>query len=131
MYLLHAHVCVSEDWFRIDEYEGVCVCVIFAGLACICLSEVWGEHCVTECPPAGTCLQRARLVTPMHPSSIPPPLFLPFPSASMQLSQDLTRLKEHYEKKMKDLMANAVGTVELQQLKHKHEQKVNLLWLLW
>lgn len=26
---------------------------------------------------------------------------------------------------MKDLMANTVGTVELQQLKQKHEQKVN------
>ncbi|KAL2099214.1 hypothetical protein ACEWY4_005694 [Coilia grayii] len=46
------------------------------------------------------------------------------PSRRTHLSQDLTRLKEHYEKKMKDLMANAVGTVELQQLKQKHEQKV-------
>uniref|UniRef100_A0A673ADD0 Rho guanine nucleotide exchange factor 10 n=1 Tax=Sphaeramia orbicularis TaxID=375764 RepID=A0A673ADD0_9TELE len=43
------------------------------------------------------------------------------------LSQDLTRLKEHYEKKMKDLMANTVGTVELQQLKQKHEQKMQKL----
>ncbi|KAK7905032.1 hypothetical protein WMY93_017639 [Mugilogobius chulae] len=43
------------------------------------------------------------------------------------LSQDLTRLKEHYEKKMKGLMANTVGTVELQQLKHKHEQKMQKL----
>ncbi|XP_076155677.1 rho guanine nucleotide exchange factor 10 isoform X1 [Alosa pseudoharengus] len=49
------------------------------------------------------------------------------PSRRTHLSQDLTRLKEHYEKKMKDLMANAVGTVELQQLKHKHEQKVQKL----
>lgn len=30
---------------------------------------------------------------------------------------------------MKDLMANTVGTVELQQLKQKHEQKVNELQL--
>lgn len=30
---------------------------------------------------------------------------------------------------MKDLMANTVGTVELQQLKQKHEQKVNQLRL--
>lgn len=45
-------------------------------------------------------------------------------SAPVQLSEDLTRLKEHYERKMRDLMANTVGTVELQQLKHKHEQKV-------
>lgn len=30
---------------------------------------------------------------------------------------------------MKDLMANTVGTVELQQLKQKHEQKVNHLRL--
>ncbi|XP_062862947.1 rho guanine nucleotide exchange factor 10 isoform X2 [Trichomycterus rosablanca] len=44
-----------------------------------------------------------------------------------QLSQDLTRLKEHYEKKVKDLMVNTVGTVELQQLRHKHEQKVQKL----
>uniref|UniRef100_A0A7N6FGF5 DH domain-containing protein n=1 Tax=Anabas testudineus TaxID=64144 RepID=A0A7N6FGF5_ANATE len=44
-----------------------------------------------------------------------------------QLSQDLTRLKEHYEKKMKDLMASTVGTVELQQLKQKHEQKMQKL----
>uniref|UniRef100_A0A8B9KQU6 Rho guanine nucleotide exchange factor 10 n=1 Tax=Astyanax mexicanus TaxID=7994 RepID=A0A8B9KQU6_ASTMX len=43
------------------------------------------------------------------------------------LSQDLTRLKEHYEKKVRDLMANAVGTVELQQLRHKHEQKMQKL----
>uniref|UniRef100_A0A3Q3W2T0 Rho guanine nucleotide exchange factor 10 n=1 Tax=Mola mola TaxID=94237 RepID=A0A3Q3W2T0_MOLML len=43
------------------------------------------------------------------------------------LSQDLTRLKEHYEKKMKDLMANTVGTVELQQLKQKQEQKMQKL----
>uniref|UniRef100_A0A671XN12 Rho guanine nucleotide exchange factor 10 n=1 Tax=Sparus aurata TaxID=8175 RepID=A0A671XN12_SPAAU len=43
------------------------------------------------------------------------------------LSQDLTRLKEHYEKKMKDLMANTVGTVELQQLKQKHEYKMQKL----
>uniref|UniRef100_A0A8C7TNN7 Rho guanine nucleotide exchange factor 10 n=1 Tax=Oncorhynchus mykiss TaxID=8022 RepID=A0A8C7TNN7_ONCMY len=43
------------------------------------------------------------------------------------LSQDLTRLKEHYEKKMKDLMANTVGTVELQQIKQKHEQKMQKL----
>uniref|UniRef100_A0AAR2J368 Rho guanine nucleotide exchange factor 10 n=1 Tax=Pygocentrus nattereri TaxID=42514 RepID=A0AAR2J368_PYGNA len=48
-------------------------------------------------------------------------------SASVQLSQDLTRLKEHYEKKVRDLMANAVGTVELQQLRHKHEQKMQKL----
>ncbi|XP_014065815.2 rho guanine nucleotide exchange factor 10 isoform X1 [Salmo salar] len=43
------------------------------------------------------------------------------------LSQDLTRLKEHYEKKMKALMANTVGTVELQQIKQKHEQKMQKL----
>uniref|UniRef100_A0A8C9RDY0 Rho guanine nucleotide exchange factor 10 n=1 Tax=Scleropages formosus TaxID=113540 RepID=A0A8C9RDY0_SCLFO len=43
------------------------------------------------------------------------------------LSQDLTRLKEHYEKKMKDLMANTVGTVELQQIRQKHEQKMQKL----
>uniref|UniRef100_A0A3Q1HJV5 DH domain-containing protein n=1 Tax=Anabas testudineus TaxID=64144 RepID=A0A3Q1HJV5_ANATE len=47
--------------------------------------------------------------------------------AFVQLSQDLTRLKEHYEKKMKDLMASTVGTVELQQLKQKHEQKMQKL----
>uniref|UniRef100_A0A8B9RGL5 Rho guanine nucleotide exchange factor 10 n=1 Tax=Astyanax mexicanus TaxID=7994 RepID=A0A8B9RGL5_ASTMX len=45
----------------------------------------------------------------------------------VSLSQDLTRLKEHYEKKVRDLMANAVGTVELQQLRHKHEQKMQKL----
>uniref|UniRef100_A0A3Q2P7T8 Rho guanine nucleotide exchange factor 10 n=1 Tax=Fundulus heteroclitus TaxID=8078 RepID=A0A3Q2P7T8_FUNHE len=43
------------------------------------------------------------------------------------LSQDLTRLKEHYEKKVKGLMASTVGTVELQQLKQKHEQKMQKL----
>uniref|UniRef100_W5NKY9 Rho guanine nucleotide exchange factor 10 n=1 Tax=Lepisosteus oculatus TaxID=7918 RepID=W5NKY9_LEPOC len=42
-------------------------------------------------------------------------------------THDLTRLKEHYEKKMKDLMANTVGTVELQQIKQKHERKVQKL----
>ncbi|XP_014894922.1 rho guanine nucleotide exchange factor 10 isoform X1 [Poecilia latipinna] len=45
----------------------------------------------------------------------------------MHLSQDLTRLKEHYEKKMKELMASTVGAVELQQLKQKHEQKMQKL----
>uniref|UniRef100_A0A4W3JJW1 Rho guanine nucleotide exchange factor 10 n=1 Tax=Callorhinchus milii TaxID=7868 RepID=A0A4W3JJW1_CALMI len=43
-----------------------------------------------------------------------------------QLSQDLGRLKEHYEKKMKEL-ANAVGGVELQQLKQKQEWKMQQL----
>ncbi|XP_052001286.1 rho guanine nucleotide exchange factor 10-like isoform X1 [Xyrauchen texanus] len=46
------------------------------------------------------------------------------PSKKTHLSEDLVRLKEHYERKMRDLMANTVGTVELQQLKHKHEQKM-------
>lgn len=45
----------------------------------------------------------------------------------LQLSHDLTRLKEHYEKKMKDLMTNTVGGVEIQQLKQKHELKVTSL----
>ncbi|XP_049319516.1 rho guanine nucleotide exchange factor 10 isoform X2 [Astyanax mexicanus] len=49
------------------------------------------------------------------------------PNKKTHLSQDLTRLKEHYEKKVRDLMANAVGTVELQQLRHKHEQKMQKL----
>ncbi|XP_056914247.1 rho guanine nucleotide exchange factor 10 isoform X1 [Takifugu flavidus] len=49
------------------------------------------------------------------------------PQRKTHLSQDLTRLKEHYEKKMKELMANTVGTVELQQLKQKHEQKMQKL----
>ncbi|XP_047200619.1 rho guanine nucleotide exchange factor 10 isoform X1 [Girardinichthys multiradiatus] len=49
------------------------------------------------------------------------------PQRKIHLSQDLTRLKEHYEKKMKDLMASTVGTVELQQLKQKHEQKMQKL----
>ncbi|XP_018119023.1 rho guanine nucleotide exchange factor 10 isoform X3 [Xenopus laevis] len=40
------------------------------------------------------------------------------------LSQDLTRLKQHYEKKMKDLVANRVGAVEIQHFKHKHELKM-------
>nr|XP_009675747.1 PREDICTED: rho guanine nucleotide exchange factor 10 isoform X3 [Struthio camelus australis] len=43
------------------------------------------------------------------------------------LSHDLTRLKEHYEKKMKDLMASTVGAVEIQQLKQKHELKMQKL----
>ncbi|NWX16037.1 ARHGA factor, partial [Aegotheles bennettii] len=43
------------------------------------------------------------------------------------LSHDLMRLKEHYEKKMKDLMANTVGAVEIQQLKQKHELKMQKL----
>ncbi|XP_047013834.1 rho guanine nucleotide exchange factor 10 isoform X2 [Ictalurus punctatus] len=49
------------------------------------------------------------------------------PSTKTHLSQDLTRLKEHYERKVKDLMVNAVGAVELQQLRHKHEQKMQKL----
>ncbi|XP_040284470.1 rho guanine nucleotide exchange factor 10 isoform X1 [Bufo bufo] len=43
------------------------------------------------------------------------------------LSQDLTRIKQHYEQKMKDLVANKVGGVEIQQLKHKHELKMQRL----
>ncbi|XP_059838008.1 rho guanine nucleotide exchange factor 10 isoform X5 [Hypanus sabinus] len=46
-----------------------------------------------------------------------------------QLPQDLSRLKEHYEKKMKEL-ANAVGSVELQQLKQKQERKVQMQQLM-
>uniref|UniRef100_A0A1A8FY56 Rho guanine nucleotide exchange factor 10 n=2 Tax=Nothobranchius korthausae TaxID=1143690 RepID=A0A1A8FY56_9TELE len=49
------------------------------------------------------------------------------PQRKIHLSQDLTRLKEHYEKKVKDLMASTVGTVELQQLKQKQEQKMQKL----
>ncbi|XP_069091920.1 rho guanine nucleotide exchange factor 10 isoform X3 [Pleurodeles waltl] len=48
-------------------------------------------------------------------------------SNKRHLSQDLTRLKEHYEKKMKDLMTNRVGAVEIQQLKQKHEVKMQRL----
>uniref|UniRef100_A0A670YY13 Rho guanine nucleotide exchange factor 10 n=1 Tax=Pseudonaja textilis TaxID=8673 RepID=A0A670YY13_PSETE len=44
-----------------------------------------------------------------------------------QFSHDLTRFKEHYEKKMKDLMTNTVGGVEIQQLKQKHELKMQKL----
>ncbi|ELV13214.1 Rho guanine nucleotide exchange factor 10 [Tupaia chinensis] len=43
------------------------------------------------------------------------------------LSHDLTRLKEHYEKKMRELMASTVGAVELQQLKQRHEVKMQKL----
>ncbi|KAG5857327.1 hypothetical protein ANANG_G00018270 [Anguilla anguilla] len=49
------------------------------------------------------------------------------PRSKTHLSQDLTRLKEHYEKKMKDLVANTVGTVELQQIRQKQEQKMQKL----
>uniref|UniRef100_A0A3B3QJ67 Rho guanine nucleotide exchange factor 10 n=1 Tax=Paramormyrops kingsleyae TaxID=1676925 RepID=A0A3B3QJ67_9TELE len=42
-------------------------------------------------------------------------------------SRNLTRLKEHYERKMKDLMANTVGAVELQQIRQKHERKMQKL----
>nr|DBA26357.1 TPA: hypothetical protein GDO54_010629 [Pyxicephalus adspersus] len=43
------------------------------------------------------------------------------------LSQDLTRIKQHYEKKMKDLVTNKVGGVEIQHLKQKHELKMQRL----
>ncbi|XP_032876564.1 rho guanine nucleotide exchange factor 10 isoform X2 [Amblyraja radiata] len=46
--------------------------------------------------------------------------------SKIHLSQDISRLKEHYEKKMKEL-ANAVGSVELQQLKQKQERKMQQL----
>ncbi|XP_027622016.1 rho guanine nucleotide exchange factor 10 isoform X3 [Tupaia chinensis] len=48
-------------------------------------------------------------------------------SHKRQLSHDLTRLKEHYEKKMRELMASTVGAVELQQLKQRHEVKMQKL----
>ncbi|ELK10066.1 Rho guanine nucleotide exchange factor 10 [Pteropus alecto] len=44
-----------------------------------------------------------------------------------QLSHDLARLKEHYERKVKELVASTVGSVEIQQLKQKHELKVQKL----
>ncbi|NXN97525.1 ARHGA factor, partial [Rhinopomastus cyanomelas] len=49
------------------------------------------------------------------------------PSNNKAFSHDLTRLKEHYEKKIKDLMANTMGAAEIQQLKQKHELKVQKL----
>ncbi|XP_035966608.2 rho guanine nucleotide exchange factor 10 isoform X3 [Halichoerus grypus] len=48
-------------------------------------------------------------------------------SHKKQLSHDLTRFKEHYEKKMRALMANTVGASEMQQLKHRHELKMQKL----
>ncbi|KAM4772475.1 LOW QUALITY PROTEIN: rho guanine nucleotide exchange factor 10 [Rhinophrynus dorsalis] len=48
-------------------------------------------------------------------------------SNKKHLSKDLTRLKQHYEKKMKDLVTNRVGAVEIQQLKQKHELKMQRL----
>ncbi|XP_032324248.1 rho guanine nucleotide exchange factor 10 isoform X8 [Camelus ferus] len=44
-----------------------------------------------------------------------------------QLSRDLSRLKEHYERKMRALMANTVGAVEMQQLKQRQERKMQKL----
>nr|XP_012644264.1 rho guanine nucleotide exchange factor 10 isoform X3 [Microcebus murinus] len=44
-----------------------------------------------------------------------------------QLSHDLSRLKEHYERKVRELMASAVGAVELQQLRQKQELKMQKL----
>ncbi|XP_045667156.1 rho guanine nucleotide exchange factor 10 isoform X2 [Ursus americanus] len=41
-----------------------------------------------------------------------------------QLSHDLTRFKDHYEKKMRALMANTVGATEIQQLKQRQELKM-------
>ncbi|XP_075454332.1 rho guanine nucleotide exchange factor 10 isoform X2 [Ascaphus truei] len=48
-------------------------------------------------------------------------------SNKRHLSQDITRLKQHYEKKMKDLVTNTVGGVEIQQIKQKHELKMQRL----
>ncbi|XP_025788787.1 rho guanine nucleotide exchange factor 10 [Puma concolor] len=44
-----------------------------------------------------------------------------------QLSHDLTRLKEHYERTMRALMASTVAATEIQQLKQKHELKMQKL----
>uniref|UniRef100_A0A8C7BET0 Rho guanine nucleotide exchange factor 10 n=1 Tax=Neovison vison TaxID=452646 RepID=A0A8C7BET0_NEOVI len=44
-----------------------------------------------------------------------------------QLSHDLARFKEHYESKMRALMATAVGAAEIQQLKQRHERKMQKL----
>ncbi|XP_012501319.1 PREDICTED: rho guanine nucleotide exchange factor 10 [Propithecus coquereli] len=44
-----------------------------------------------------------------------------------QLSRDLSRLKEHYERKVRELMASTVGAVELQQLRQKQELKMQKL----
>ncbi|XP_010139706.1 PREDICTED: rho guanine nucleotide exchange factor 10, partial [Buceros rhinoceros silvestris] len=45
-------------------------------------------------------------------------------SHKTHFSYDLMCLKEHYEKKMKDLMANTVVAAEIQQLKQKRELKI-------
>ncbi|XP_073075341.1 rho guanine nucleotide exchange factor 10 isoform X2 [Manis javanica] len=48
-------------------------------------------------------------------------------SHKKQLSRDLARFKERYEKKMKGLVASAAGAVEIQQLKQRHDRKVQKL----
>ncbi|XP_069320712.1 rho guanine nucleotide exchange factor 10 isoform X2 [Eulemur rufifrons] len=48
-------------------------------------------------------------------------------SHKKQLSHDLSRLKEHYERKVRELMAGTVGAVELQQLRQKQELKMQKL----
>uniref|UniRef100_H0XBF2 Rho guanine nucleotide exchange factor 10 n=2 Tax=Otolemur garnettii TaxID=30611 RepID=H0XBF2_OTOGA len=48
-------------------------------------------------------------------------------SHKKQLSHDLSRLKEHYERKMRGLVASTVGAVEVQQLRQKHELKMQKL----
>ncbi|XP_076835271.1 rho guanine nucleotide exchange factor 10 isoform X2 [Brachyhypopomus gauderio] len=55
-----------------------------------------------------------------------PSAFVRTTSRKTHLSQVL-RVKGHYERMVRELMANAVGTVELQQLRHKHEKKVQKL----
>ncbi|XP_054978135.1 rho guanine nucleotide exchange factor 10 isoform X1 [Sorex araneus] len=44
-----------------------------------------------------------------------------------QLSRDLARLKEHYERRVRELMASTVAAVEMQQLRQKHELKMQKL----
>ncbi|EPQ16690.1 Rho guanine nucleotide exchange factor 10 [Myotis brandtii] len=44
-----------------------------------------------------------------------------------QLSHDLARVKAHYERKMRELVASTVGSGEIQQLKQKQELKVQKL----
>uniref|UniRef100_A0A8B9KRZ1 Rho guanine nucleotide exchange factor 10 n=1 Tax=Astyanax mexicanus TaxID=7994 RepID=A0A8B9KRZ1_ASTMX len=129
------HFSVDEDGNTIKLFF-----VFYLFFVCSFLSfpSLWREDALTKwvSDPANTAWMESKTLFYIHtflPNSIifyyshqkcmTPPSY----SVCKRLSQDLTRLKEHYEKKVRDLMANAVGTVELQQLRHKHEQKMQKL----
>lgn len=88
----------------------------------------------SQVPPAPSCPSATLPESPF--SSVAPVLSPPCPACSshllsfclaawgLQLSPDLTRLKERYARTKRDILALRVGGRDMQELKHKYDCKV-------